>query len=106
VILFFFIWLIALIIGDPFYTKTIYSLENGIPYNAVTLNEKPHDCEFLTAPLGAKHCHYEADIISSYKSRKSGEAITCSYDLGKTWVADCWGDSPSHLLLHWKRVDD
>ena len=28
----------------------------------ITIDHKPKDCDFLTAPLGLKNCHYEALI--------------------------------------------
>lgn len=29
----------------------------------VRVESVPRDCEFLTAPLGQKNCHYEAEIL-------------------------------------------
>jgi hypothetical protein len=46
-----------------------YGLEQGayaVWYNAppqnVLIYPKPHDCEFLKAPIGSKYCHYEKDV--------------------------------------------
>jgi hypothetical protein len=27
---------------------------------------KPHDCEFITAPLGSKHCSYEREYLAEW----------------------------------------
>jgi hypothetical protein len=35
-----------------------YAKQCGVPVNAVTIEKEPHDCEFLSAPMGSKHCHY------------------------------------------------
>jgi len=31
----------------------------------VTLDKQPHDCDFWTAPVGVKHCHYERVVIAA-----------------------------------------
>jgi len=41
-------------------TAGFYAFTNGVSPKRVTVNKKPHDCEFSTAPMGSKHCHYEA----------------------------------------------
>jgi len=28
----------------------------------ITVASQPHDCEFLTAPVGSKNCHYERQV--------------------------------------------
>jgi hypothetical protein len=47
-----------------------YKLHNEVtPKSSVrfySVVEQPHDCEFLTAPLGSKHCHYEP--VRSFES--------------------------------------
>ena len=37
-----------------------YALKYQIPVERIDITKKPHDCEFGTAPLGSKNCHYEA----------------------------------------------
>jgi hypothetical protein len=41
---------------DP--VKSWYAIKHKVPSERVHVNEEPHDCEFLTAPLGSKNCHY------------------------------------------------
>jgi uncharacterized membrane protein len=41
-----------------------YALTQGVPVERVSVEQVPHDCEFLTAPMGSKHCHYDAKIIT------------------------------------------
>ena len=66
---------------------------------------KPHGCEFLTAPIGAKHCHYEAIVMTRRVGRsQAGERIV-SYDEGKTWRPATPSDEP-WLFVTWDRVED
>lgn len=44
-------------------TRSWYALTNKVPVERVTVEKMPHDCEFETAPLGSKHCHYAAEVI-------------------------------------------
>ena len=46
---------------DP--VKSWYALTREVPLERVDVAKKPHDCEFLTAPIGVKHCHYDAKIL-------------------------------------------
>ncbi len=49
-------------------------------------DDKPRDCEFLTAPLGRKNCSYEKEVLMFFFSRdlETDEQII-SYDEGETW---------------------
>jgi len=46
-----------------------YAFEYGVASNDVHAETKPHDCNFLAAPLGAKYCHYER-LVSTVKETK------------------------------------
>jgi hypothetical protein len=35
----------------------------GVSDSAITIEPKPHGCEFADAPLGNKHCHYEPIVV-------------------------------------------
>jgi hypothetical protein len=43
-------------------TKTKYALEYETDSSKVFMEDKPHNCDWATAPLGAKNCHYEKDV--------------------------------------------
>ena len=43
---------------DP--VKCWYALKNEVPADRIYIEKEPHDCEFQTAPLGSKNCHYTA----------------------------------------------
>jgi hypothetical protein len=37
-------------------------MQNDVPVERVSIQLKPHDCEWSKAPLGDKNCHFEASI--------------------------------------------
>jgi hypothetical protein len=75
-----------------------YKLHNVVTPKAsvrlYSIVEKPHDCEFGTAPLGNKHCHYEPAI-----STESGVPV------GR-WDLDELFDRQSRHTVSWNRVED
>jgi hypothetical protein len=48
---------------------------------------RPHDCEFMTAPIGSKHCHYEADVRTFANQNRPGANVP-------------------YVLVMWKKVED
>lgn len=70
----------------------------------VIASKRPHDCEFLTAPVGSKHCHYER-VIERFRVRRNGSAYVKSYDDGKTWLPAEPADK-GFVALGWIRVND
>lgn len=36
-----------------------YAMRYELPDNKVVIERQPHDCEWDSAPIGSKHCHYE-----------------------------------------------
>ena len=96
----------------------------------VSIAPKPHDCEFMTAPLGDKHCHYDKVIDKvMWATSTRGDPIR-SFDSGKSWnlkqpgkcytyeTQDCpeLGDPPGNkapqyptvtaVTISWKKVED
>lgn len=74
-----------------------YSLRYRVSTDKVHVDAKPRDCDFITAPLGSKGCHYDASVIAinaagfmvaddrQYsRDTKTGKPIF-SLDKGKTW---------------------
>jgi hypothetical protein len=67
------------------HAKWRYAATYNIPSSQVYVQDKPHDCVFLAAPLGEKYCHYERTIsITRWATSQTGNPIV-SYDDGKTW---------------------
>jgi hypothetical protein len=46
----------------------VYALKYDVNYTQVTIEKKPHDCEWSAAPIGEKNCHYER-VISTVLTR-------------------------------------
>ncbi|MGA7241414.1 MAG: hypothetical protein WBY44_37370 [Bryobacteraceae bacterium] len=42
-----------------------YAIAYSVNPSSVLVDRIPHDCEWFSAPLGDKHCHYEAKVIRS-----------------------------------------
>jgi hypothetical protein len=81
-----------------------YALEDGMTGAAVQIEPKPHDCEFLTAPVGTKHCHYDASV-TTVRVRMDGSKKLVSYDEGVTWEATDRSENPS-VFVAWHRLED
>ena len=43
--------------GTIWHAKWRYTADYGIPSSKIYVQNKPHDCTFLAAPLGEKYCH-------------------------------------------------
>jgi hypothetical protein len=85
-----------------------YAVRYNVPFESVTIAPKPHDCEFLTAPIGDKHCDYETDVaaVRTNTDIKTHKPIV-SFDDGKTWNWDT-GSFPAtpSVTVNWKRVNN
>ena len=66
------------------YNPYLLSWHYEIPVEAVSVDNVPHDCEWWTAPIGAKNCHYEASLSGALAWADRGE-VKISYDGWKTW---------------------
>lgn len=91
----------------PWANSLWYSVEYSVPFDAVQTDNKPINCDFLTAPIGYKGCSYKryvqafngagvlvaGDNAPRYGSdNKTGKPIY-SNDGGKTWNW-YYGDKP------------
>jgi hypothetical protein len=75
-------------------------------YDQVVVDKRPHDCEWGSAPLGAKHCHYDARVQSVRTAiGTDGSTPIVSYDEGKTWSVTGRGEEPS-IFVSWTKVDE
>jgi hypothetical protein len=104
-ILVFFAW--DLVVEPIWYSTFRYSVQYGVEYSSVTRLKKPHKCDFFAAPIGNKHCSYEAQV-SLVKTAISTEGKPIvSFDEGKTWmVNDGTPPAKPSAYITWKKVDD
>ncbi len=115
-------WIGVMIVGafllslprDIWHAKWRYAATNNVSSDKVLIDDHPHDCAFLAAPLGEKYCHYER-VVSTLRwaTSTSGNPIV-SYDEGKTWSAftpDAFAAVPKaptveEVHISWKKVDE
>jgi hypothetical protein len=84
VIIFFALWSLLL---DIVHSKYLYALWYGVGTDKIFINNRPHDCAFLAAPLGEKYCSYVRNVSTvRWATSQAGNPII-SYDEGKTWQA-------------------
>jgi hypothetical protein len=73
-------------IRDLWNSKFFLSLRYNFPTSQITIEEKPHDCDFLQVPLGGKGCSYVRDIEEVRTGTNSSGEHLVTYDGGKTWT--------------------
>jgi len=83
-----------------------YAWKFGVANSKVAIGMRPHNCEWQTAPLGVKNCHYEAQV-SSVRTATATDGTTplVSCDEGKTWQANVAHEEPS-VFVSWTKVDE
>ena len=66
------IWVLFLLyivfgwVGNAWHSKWRYALQYSMDASQITVDDKPHVCNFFAAPIGEKYCHYDP-IISTLK---------------------------------------
>jgi hypothetical protein len=73
-----------------------YALKYGVADSRVAIDKRPYNCEWGTAPLGDKHCHYEAQVQWT-KIAVAADGVTplISFDGGRTWTENTAHLEPS-----------
>jgi hypothetical protein len=62
------LFVLAVLVGGGIYIYNVgydeawYSWQYDVPSSNVRVSPKPRDCDFITAPLGAKNCHYKPHV--------------------------------------------
>jgi len=106
-----------------------------LPVSYVDLEQRPHDCEFMTAPLGAKHCLYKPEYVINWVKMTdgSGNVLPKLVEYGTAQEEPpkgCFQDSPDvgrhcfdtelaspniqvgkdwrarHVVIVWQKVED
>jgi hypothetical protein len=83
-----------------------YGFKYNVDESSVFITPRPHDCEWGSAPLGNKHCHYKAEV-SGVRTAISTDGTTplVSYDEGNTWTVNTDHVKRS-VFVSWTKVDD
>jgi len=87
---------------------------DGVDSDKVMIEKRPHDCDFLAAPIGEKYCHYER-VVSFVRWKIDRGRPLVSYDDGQTW-AEFTPDANAGVVpaistikevhISWQRKDD
>jgi hypothetical protein len=85
--------------------KWRYAFEDHLSDALVRVDPKPHDCEFMSAPIGSKHCYYEAMVITVRITTTSSGQRLVSYDEGNTWESAAPSTRPA-IFVAWQRIND
>ena len=60
-------FLIWYAVRDSDWVAKIYAARHyQLPMSRVDIERQPHDCDFLTAPLGEKHCSYKREYLAEW----------------------------------------
>jgi hypothetical protein len=124
-----FYYIIFVWIPNAWYSKTRFAFQYSLEYDQVTVDKKPHDCDWLRAPLGDKECKYNREVsvqevkpnawggqstsIDEWKTQSdfamnaNGEHIYSS-DKGKTWMLDPYYSGPRKpaVSVYWTKKED
>ena len=84
---------------DGWIGRMRYAWSYDVPTDKVHFAPKPYDCDFWTAPLGAKHCSYKAEV-TAYNTGGQAVIADATYvrnkETGELFVA--YGDGPLMAL--------
>ena len=64
------------------YYAFVYQIHSDRISEHITIEDKPHDCDWGRSPLGDKECHFEKNVVVAY-SDTNPDVVT---DIGVTWV--------------------
>jgi hypothetical protein len=99
--------------GQIWHSKWRYMQFYDIPESAVYVQNEPHDCSFLAAPIGAKYCHYERIVSFTRWATSQADTPIVSYDDGTTWHnLDPAGkqvpkvSTVKEVAINWEKKDD
>jgi len=79
-----------------FYLGEDDNVKLTVPADQVYFFRKPHDCDFLQAPIGRKHCHYEPVEHLVLLSRNEN---TDALEVGYTDFNFVRGERNRHLYM-------
>ena len=91
-------------VGNMWNSQSVLAMRYSVPTEKVIIEEMPHDCDFLRAPLGVKGCSYtrETSVVKTGVNAAGQHVVT--YDNGKSWSPI---DDPSQIqtgvFVMWKK---
>jgi hypothetical protein len=80
-----------------------YALQYDVESSTVTIDKKPHECEWGSAPIGDKHCHYDANITTS----NSRVEVVTQTSHGETVDANpSFSRKIQSIYVAWQKVEE
>jgi hypothetical protein len=76
-----------------------YAAEYQFDYDQILIDRKPHNCEWATAPLGDKHCHYEKVVTVFNRKNEVIEGPAPTNPAPED-------QKPVKVFVAWERVED
>ena len=100
-------WLCVLVVAAWFGWLDDSKLRYEMAYDDVIYEDKPHDCDFITAPLGRKNCRYEKKVLIVYYSIGVNGNPIISRDHGENWYVNKGGPTDGmSVYISWVRYSD
>lgn len=99
---------------DIWYSSWRYGIAYNVSSERVSIDKKPHDCDFLKAPIGSKECHFNRTVRTIEWAKSQVGAPIVSYDDGKNWVnfdpnpGTSVPQTPTvvSVFVEWEKVED
>jgi hypothetical protein len=75
-------------VDAEWFLKWSYANHYKVTTEQVTVAKKPHDCDFMQAPMGSKNCHYKP-VATPFMPSTPGSPLTYN-----------------HVDVDWEKVQD
>jgi hypothetical protein len=113
------------------FTKIYAAIKYSLPQSEIEIEgSRPHDCDFMTAPMGSKQCSYKREYLAewfthsksnrpvSYGSIQQEAPNTMCYSAESDLVHQCYhielqrdeypltGWRARHVVVRWRKVEN
>jgi hypothetical protein len=79
--------------------KTRFAFQYGVNVSDIAKDDKPHDCDWLKAPIGDKECHYDAEAkvlkVRTALDQTTGRPIVSYDDDAWSWDSSSGSYTPT-----------
>ena len=63
-------------------------------------------CDFIKAPIGAKLCRYQIEVVSVVRTNKDANGAIISFDNGETWQPDETHYAREQVIHKWNKLPE
>jgi hypothetical protein len=87
---------------DRWTDRVWYWRNSNADWTNITVNKRPHDCDFLHTPLGSKDCHYRkhSDVFGDEQRRALIQRATTPEEARE------YSQRPDTVTVYWERVEE